>query len=137
MKNYKKKITFFDIIAVPLAAFMLYHIFFVGPVKQKQAKQEQDHKIQQIITAQTATVNYDYSSINNIVKFDYFQDEGPSFLLKSSQNITDTEILQLNNILSEQKTSSQISDYQIIKTYTISGGKTQSLYSHIAIIITK
>lgn len=137
MKNYKKKITFFDIIAVLFAAFMLYYIFFIDPVKQKQAKQEQDHEIQQIITNQTATVNYDYSSINNIVKFDYFQDDGHSFLLKSSQNITDTEILQLNNILSEQKTSGQISDYQIIKTYTISGGKIQSLYSHIAIIITK
>lgn len=116
---------------------MLYYMFFIGPIKDKQAKEEQQNQIQQIITTQTSTVNYDYSSINNIVKFDYFQDEGNSFLLKSSQNITDTEILQLNNILSEQKTSGQISDYQIIKTYTISGGKIQSLYSHIAIIITK
>lgn len=136
MKKSKKEIVF-GIVSVILGASMLYYMFFIGPIKDKQAKEEQQNQIQQIITNQAATVNYDYSSINNIVKFDYFQDDGHSFLLKSSQNITDAEILQLNNILSEQKTSGQINDYQIIKTYTISGGKIQSLYSHIAIIITK
>lgn len=136
MKTILKQTFILSIFIIPLLA--LSGCFHNGKYESYEDKIAREAtEAQNIVKSQTMRFDYDSEQLQQVLQFTYYEEFESSFLLTHNGVANSTTLLKLQNVLYNQKKNGLIDDFQIVKNYSISGGKVQHLIPTTTILITK